>query len=229
MSGLEFASSLVSALVWPTVVGILVVLLRKQLRQAVDAASKKFDDITEVRAGTGGLIFKLENKTKEIAETTGAAKESAEAAKGEAAPRELQAGADQVINAGAIESMAAVGNPTVRAESETIHRRLGEEDPRAAILLAYIELEGFIKQIYDLKLRGDENIVDDFGGMVGALGAKNILQDGLAESTIGLQEVRNSVYDQKPEEVSAVLAESYRASVDNIIAYVLLQIGGSCD
>jgi hypothetical protein len=217
----EAVSNLFLGLAWPIIIGILIIVLRKQLKQTVDAVNKRVEHITEVRAA--GVTVKLrelrEQQAKQIAERTEPFKESAEARMGQfSGGGQLSA----TVRPSSIVSAGVVGPPTFRAESKTIHRRLAEEDPRAAILLTYIELERFITDVYK-KAFPDDKTEPNLLQMIDSLvETKKVLPSNFHDIVRQLYSLRSEVLHGKSDEVSADTAKLYRDAVVNLMRYMLL-------
>lgn len=64
MTGLEFAASLVSSLAWPAVIGVLILVLRAQIRSAMQEVIKQIARVIEVKAP--GVSVKLEKQIEDV-------------------------------------------------------------------------------------------------------------------------------------------------------------------
>lgn len=208
VTGFELTGELASALAWPVLVGVVIIIARKQIRSIAEAIAERVKFITKVTAP--GVSVELEAEAKAVAQ------------KSEQIERPTQHLALE-----GIESEEAFGNLTVTVaeaseERESVRQRLAAEDPRAAILLSYIELERFLTFAF----RAAYNVPNfhpwDLPQTAARLEEKDLLPPDSKVLVESLQGIRNKVLELKSQEVSHDTAKFFSEAVGNMIGYLLL-------
>jgi hypothetical protein len=208
VTGFELTGQLVSALAWPVLVGVVIIIARKQIRSIAEAIAQRVKFITKVTAP--GVSVELEAEAKAVAQKT----------------EEIEPPTQTVTLTG-IESEEAFGNLRVTVaeaseERQTVRQRLAAEDPRAAILLSYIELERFLTHAY----RAAYNVPNfrpwDLPQTAARLEEKDLLPPDSTVLVESLQAIRNKVLELKSQEVSHDTAKFFSEAVGNMMGYMLL-------
>lgn len=202
MSGLEFAARLVEAAIWPVVVVVLLFVLRDQIKSATDAFIARIADITDVSARGFGL--KLEKKVREVHEKT-------------------EALSDTTTNhdaAASVEKVLAELPPETSPERVGRYERLAEEDPKAAILVAFSEFENLVRRIYLNRYDSNDQFIP-FTKMLSDFKRDGVMPPIVIEGARELSQIRNEL-THSAATISAETALNYGESLGNLIKYWLL-------
>lgn len=124
MNAFEFVASLVNSLAWPVVVGVLIVVLRTQIRAIFARLGDRVADLKSLR-GPGGTSAEFDDRVLDVKQEVSALPEPKSSADGQ---KQLDGGRD------------------VAQDQDLI--ALAEASPRAAILEAWIALESSIRRLY---------------------------------------------------------------------------------
>lgn len=215
MGALDFTANVIGSLAWPIVIVVLIVVLRGQLRKAVEAIVKRIADITEVTAP--GVSVKLEKQINELAERT------------EALPDSTPDSANVIVRPlpRSLELSASRPNVIITDDSDAErqqvtgkYRRLAAEDPKAAVLVAFSDLEVLLRQDYEQHFGAQGRFVS-FGKMVNDFERAELLNKTVSVSLREVSDIRNEIAHSAAA-VNYAMAERYIESIGNLLAYITL-------
>jgi hypothetical protein len=191
---------------------LLIVVLRAQLQKAVEAIVKRIADITEVTAP--GVSVKLEKQINELAERTETLPDSTPDS-GNVVVRPLPGILELRAN-GAVTDDSDAERQQVTGK----YQRLAAEDPKAAVLVAFSDLEVMLRRYYEEHFGAQGRYVS-FGKMVNDFKRAEVLNETVIESLREVSNIRNKIAHQDAS-VSYAMAERYIESIGNLLAYMIL-------
>lgn len=211
MGGFDFTANIISSLAWPLVILVLILVLRAQIKKAAEAIVKRIADITEVTAP--GVSVKLEKQISELAERT------------EALPDSTSEGENVIVSPQPARLELRAFSPTVTGTSEaeqqvTKYQRLAAENPKAAVLTAFSDLEVLLRRIYEQKLGAQGRFVS-FGKIIDGLERAGLLDDFVSRALREVSDIRNEVAHSDAT-VNQAMADGYIESIGNLIGYMIL-------
>lgn len=215
MGGLDFAANVVGSIAWPLVIVVLIFVLRAQIKKAAESIVKRIADITEVTAP--GVSVKLEKQISELAERT------------ETLPASTPDSGDVVVRPlpGNLEFRGGTPIVTVTDDSEAErqqitgkYQRLAAEDPKAAVLVAFSDLEVLLRRYYEDHFGAQGRYVS-FGKMVNDFQRAEVLNGSVSDSLREVSNIRNEIAHSDTA-VSYAMAERYIESIGNLLAYMIL-------
>lgn len=200
MDWLEFIAQMTSALAWPLVAFIAIVLLRTQIRTAADSLVARIGEITRLKAP--GVDVEFEKEVEELAEKT------------EALRDEVQ----QPLP-------PAEGNvPAITNEPYTDryqrYETLAIVDPRAAILVSFSDLEYSITSEFRRRYPESRHW-RNFTRIIQQFSKDGLLDDEVYASLRELAHLRNQVA-HTPMDVKPETAQYYIESIRNVSVWILL-------
>ncbi len=203
MSWLEFIVRMTSALAWPLVAGGAMILLRKQIRTAADKLVERVDKVVRLKFPGGSIDFK--DQVRDLAATTAAETAELAAATPDALPTAQPA--------------EVVLPPETADERLTKYRELAVLDPRAAILLAFTDVESAIRQRFR-QLHPDQRSAS-FGRIIEVLYNDGLLDDEIVDALRRMSEIRNQVAHEQTA-LDLDVANYFVESAGNVFGYLLL-------
>jgi hypothetical protein len=195
VSGYQFAASLVSSLAWPLVVGILILVLRVQIKEAADAIIKKIEDIVTIKAGPVSVTAELRAIAKETQALTEAKTEP---------PRSVQA-----------ETTAQRLPQETPTERLRRYERLADTDPKAAVLASFSELEGTLRAMHGRR-HAESGRNRDLVDIRKDLTRDELLTADMSKWIGALSQIRNDVAHRNSP-ASIEMANEFVLAVANIL------------
>lgn len=204
-------ASIIGSIAWPLVILVLILVLRAQIKKAAEAIVKRIADITEVTAP--GVSVKLEKQINDLAERT------------EALPDSTPTGENVVVSPQPAKIELRTFNPTVTVASEaeqqvTKYQRLAAENPKAAVLKAFSDLEVLLRRLYEQNLGAQGRFVS-FGKIIDGLERAGLLDEFVSRALREVSEIRNKVAHSDAA-VNQAMADGYIESIGNLIGYMIL-------
>lgn len=190
MGALEFTSKLIASLVWPLVAVGVMWFLRNEVKDLAGALVKRMKDLKKLSAGAVSAEF--DRGATQVAEKTDAIAESVE----ESAPSTRAELPELVEGTDAHDQQAKLD-------------RLLEQDPRAVVLLEFIEVESALTKMYEAKYGRDSRRTTGFIRMTNLLVRDGALDPALGEALKDLAALRNQLSHQPEMTVSASSARNF--------------------
>lgn len=233
MTGFEFAASVIGSVAWPLVIAALIFVLRAELKTAVKAIITRISDITEVSGA--GVSVKLEKAIQDAADKAESLVEDVETPSptltrsdttdeneptdgGTNAPHTRHERIDETSADRTNKELVRAGLPA-ETEGERLERLrwLAVEEPKAAVLLAFSEMEGLMRRIYDQHHGTQHERYVSFNTMLRSLTQDEVLPNNVFEVMKNLSSIRNEAA-HKPIQVSVKAAENYIEAIVNMLA-----------
>lgn len=231
MSGLDFTARLIGSLAWPLVILVLILVLHAQIKKAAEAIVKRIADITEVTVPGGSV--KLEKQINDLAKQTEALPE--------AVPRDDNL--EHAVSASELEDLLGhtdafrvrvrptpmyydrlqtVSAPPASADvglQMTRYQRLAAENPKAAVLSAFSDLEVLLRRLYEQNL-GAQGRVVSFGKIIDGLERAGRVDENVSRALREVSDIRNTVAHSDAA-VNQAMADGYIESIGNLIGYMI--------
>ncbi|WP_090423167.1 hypothetical protein [Mycobacterium europaeum] len=203
MTWLEFVSSLVSSLGWPIVVIVVVIYLRSEVKSVAQGFSHRIKDMTKVQAGNVSAEF--ERGASEVAQRMDAMVS--------ADGMELTTGETDVIQ--------QLPDGTVDDRKDKVERLL-EQDPRAVVLLEFIEVESALTNVYQQLFAKPwlPSSRPSFTQMVNTLAEWEIIAGDMAGVMTELAQLRNKIAHEPGATVTEDAARDYVSAAATVIDYL---------
>jgi hypothetical protein len=181
----QFASSLVASLAWPVVVLVVVVYLRGEVKSVAQALAARVQDLKKLSAGAVSAEF--EKGASDVA-------------------RRSDAIAASDANLGAGLDMSQQVEAELDKRQEKIDRLI-EQDPRAVVLLEFIEVESALGYLYETRFPDRQKT--GFIKMVNELVKVGVLPANLAGVLRELAALRNELSHRPDTTVTEEAARNY--------------------
>lgn len=228
MGGFDFTANIISSLAWPLAVLVLIVVFRVKIETLFDAIIKKIPDVTEVSASAKGVSAKLEKHIENLADQTETLPEPV--------PRDENLFDHPTRSAWEFEDhLTGVRGVQARRESffpripppfpdaepvVTKYQRLAVENPKAAVLAAFSDLEVLLRRLYEQRL-GVQGRFVSFGKIVDDLQRVGELDETVSQWLREVSEIRNEIAHSDAT-VNQAMADAYIRAVGNLIGYMIL-------
>jgi hypothetical protein len=214
VSGFDLTASIIGSIAWPLVILVLIVALRAQIKRAAEAIVKRIADITEVTAP--GVSVKLEKQINELAERT------------EALPDSPPEGDNVIVRPSPANLELRAGTPIITVTSDdaeaqqqvTKYQRLAAENPKAAVLTAFSDLEVVLRNWYERNLGAQGRYVS-FGKIIDGLQRTGVLDESVGRALRDISEIRNKIAHSDAT-VNQAMADAYIESIGNLLGYMIL-------
>jgi hypothetical protein len=211
VSGFDLMASTIGSLAWPLVILVLILVLRAQIKNAAEAIVKRIADITEITAP--GVSVKLQKQINELAERT------------EALPDLAPKGENVIVRPSPANLDLRGGTPIVTVTSGaeqqvTKYQRLAAENPKAAVLTAFADLEILMRRIYEQKLGAQGRFVS-FRKVIDGMERAGMLDEFVSRALREVSDIRNEVAHSDAT-VNQAMADGYIESLGNLIGYMIL-------
>ncbi len=211
----QFVSNLVSSLAWPATGLGLVIYLRTEVRGVAQALVKRIEDLKKLSAGAVSAEF--EKAASEVAQKSDAI---AEAVQQQAAP------ATETEKRPAEPALALERQDREERREQKVERLL-EQDPRAVVLLEFIEIESSLTELFSARY-GSRTPRTGFSKMLNQLVRDGVLDADVAGVLKDLAALRNELSHEPEATVTEEAARSYAeaASVaQKLLGIALLREG----
>jgi hypothetical protein len=228
VGALDFTANVIGSLAWPIVMAGLVIILRGQIKRAVDAVIDLIPGIKEITAA--GVNVKLGNEVRAVADKAESISASITpttvppAVEGKAAPEAIAGPETEVAPGTGDASGVGAGSASGETELERIFRyqQLAIDAPNAAILAMFSELEGLVRRNYVRHFAQPQGKFVSFVKMVTSMSRVGIISDDAAEVMRQLSNVRNEV-SHTAVQSTADVATDYGQAVANMVDYLIAQ------
>ncbi|QXW04027.1 hypothetical protein [Rhodococcus globerulus] len=214
MNVFEFFASLVESLAWPLVIGILLYVGRSQVAKVVKELIARIPEIESLKAGSGEVNFgaRAAQVKEEAQEVVGA---SASDVRGLSQPRaDGQSRGRQPVIEGvpADHQFGGIG--------WDVMNKLLDVDPRAAVLLSWIEVEGALNEKYEAMFPGDDSRRISSRKKAERMLAVDEQGQATLSFLLDLQSMRNDVVHDSRVSFSRQAGEDYVGAVDIVIRHL---------
>jgi uncharacterized protein YutE (UPF0331/DUF86 family) len=226
VGALDFTANVIGSLAWPIVIVVLIVILRGQVKRAVDAIIDLIPGIKEITAA--GVSVKLGNEVRAVVDKAESISASITvtpappAVEGIASP---EAEPKTAAVPGTGDAFGVGAEPASReTELDRVlrYQQLAIDAPNAAILAMFSELEGLVRRNYVRHFAQPMGKVVSFGKMVTNMSRVGIVSDDAAEVLRQLSNVRNEVAHTAVQSTADV-ATDYGQAVANMVDYLIAQ------
>jgi len=200
MDWLEFIAQMTSAVAWPLVAFIALILLRTQIRSAADSLVARIGEITRLKSP--GVDIEFAKQVEELAERTEVV------LKGEAQP----------LSPAETVAPSITGEPPSGRYEQ--YEYLTFVDPRAAILVSFSDLELLVKAEFERRYPKSKSWIS-FSRMIQQLFKDGLMDEDIYASLRELADLRNQVA-HKTMEIKTETAQHYVEAIQNVKIWFLL-------